>query len=162
MPVIHSHRWPCALTMVMLLPLTAISCSYRMEVPAKGKIGFPRDYRPGAVETRFQTDLSLWVVHDGRKIYALQAVCPQEGCRPNWLESAQQFKCPCCGSAFGKDGTTLKGPAPRSLERVAIALAHDGQLEIDKGRTFRKESGQWDDPASYVAAGGGGVPRSSR
>ena len=68
MPVTHSHPWQCALAMVTLLPLTAISCSYRVEAPAKAKVGFPRDYRPGAVETRFQTGLSLWVVHDGRRI----------------------------------------------------------------------------------------------
>ena len=159
MPVTHSHLWQFALAMVTLLPLTAISCSYRMEVPAKGKIGFPRDYRPRTVETRFQTSLSVWVVHDGKHIYALHAACPQEGCKPNWLESAQQFKCPCCGSAFRKDGTKLRGPAPRSLERVAIALGKDGQLEIDKDRTFRKELDQWNAPASFVVAGGGGAPR---
>jgi cytochrome b6-f complex iron-sulfur subunit len=162
MPVTHSRPWRCALALVTLLPLTAISCSYRMEAPAKAKIGPPRDYRPGAVGTRFQADLSLWVVHDGRRIFALRAVCPQEGCRPNWLEIEQQFKCPCCGSAFRKDGVKFKGPAPHSLERVAITLAKDGQLEIDQGRTFRMESGQWDDPASYVAAGGGGAPGDGR
>src|SRR5262245_33056569 len=123
MPVAHSRPWRGALALVALLPLTAISCTYRLEAPAKAKIGPPRDYRPGAVEARFQAGLELWVVHDGRRIFALRAACPQEGCRPNWLEAGQQFKCPCCGSAFRKDGVKFKGPAPRSLERVAISLA---------------------------------------
>jgi len=159
MTVIQTLPWQCALAIVALFPLAPIPCSYRLEVPARAKVGFPREYQPGAVETRFQAGLSLWVVHDGRRIYALRAVCPQEGCRPNWLEIQKQFQCPCCGSAFRKDGVKLRGPAPHALERMAITLARDGQLEVDRGRTFRKESGQWDDPASYVPAERGGSRR---
>jgi cytochrome b6-f complex iron-sulfur subunit len=43
-----------------------------------------------------------------------------------------------------------EGPAPRPLERYAIRVAEDGQLEVDKGRVFRQELGEWSDPASYV------------
>src|SRR5262245_14029251 len=64
MAVTQSHPWQCTLVMVTLFPLTPVACSYRVEVPARAKIGFPRDYRPGAVETRFEAGLSLWVVHD--------------------------------------------------------------------------------------------------
>jgi cytochrome b6-f complex iron-sulfur subunit len=149
-------RWP--LLAAALPPLWAASCSYRVETPARVKVGTPGDYRPGRVETRYQAAYGLWVVHDGGRLVALRAACPQEGCRPNWLEGGRKFKCPCCGSAFRQDGTQVGGPAPRSLERLAIAVAGDGRLEVDTGRAFRKEAGQWDDPASYVPAGGKAVP----
>jgi cytochrome b6-f complex iron-sulfur subunit len=44
----------------------------------------------------------------------------------------------------------IEGPAPRPLERCAILLLADGQLEIDRGRTFQQQLGQWDEPGSYV------------
>jgi cytochrome b6-f complex iron-sulfur subunit len=47
-------------------------------------------------------------------------------------------------------GINFEGPAPRPLERVKIALADDGQVLIDKGRLFKQEAGQWNDPESFL------------
>ena len=52
-----------------------------------------------------------------------------------WLDAEQKFKCPCHGSGFYKDGINFEGPAPRPLERYAIRVAEDGQLEVDKSRS---------------------------
>ena len=38
----------------------------------------------------------------------------------------------------------------RPLERYAISLADDGQLEVDKSKLFFEEMGQWVDAQSYV------------
>jgi cytochrome b6-f complex iron-sulfur subunit len=118
------------------------------------KVGFPRDYPPGHVETRFQGRFGIWLVHGEyggrRQIYALRTVCTHLGCLTVWEPAQRRFKCPCHGSAFGADGTNLEGPAPRPLERYAIRLAEDGQLEVDKGRSFQEQLGQWTDPASFV------------
>ena len=54
------------------------------------------------------------------------------------------------GSGFYITGSNFEGPAPRPLERYAISLADDGQLLVDKSRTFQEEMGQWKDPASFV------------
>ncbi|MDZ7620588.1 MAG: hypothetical protein U1E05_26595, partial [Patescibacteria group bacterium] len=43
------------------------------------------------------------------------------------------------------------GPAPRPLPRYAIRIAADGQIEVDRGRVFRQELGQWSNPASFIA-----------
>ncbi len=51
------------------------------------------------------------------------------------------------------DGINFEGPAPRPLERVGIALAPDGLLQVDKSLTFQQEMGQWEDPASYYKLG---------
>jgi cytochrome b6-f complex iron-sulfur subunit len=124
------------------------------EPPSKFKVGFPDAFPPGYVETKFIPQFGVWVVkgeYNGQsQIYALRSVCTHLGCTPNWLEAEQKFKCPCHGSGFYKDGINFEGPAPRPLERYAIRLADDGQLEIDKSRIFQEEMGGWVDPASFV------------
>lgn len=125
-----------------------------IEPPTRFKVGFPDAFAPGQVETKFIPQFGVWIVRyevEGQPmIYALKSVCTHLGCTPNWLEAEQKFKCPCHGSGFYKDGVNFEGPAPRPLERYAIGLADDGQLLVDKSRTFQQELGQWVDSASYV------------
>ncbi len=125
-----------------------------VEPPMRFKVGFPGDYFPGQVQTRFKTQYGVWIVfgdYQGQpQIYALKAVCTHLGCTPIWLEGEQKFKCPCHGSGFYKDGVHFEGPAPRPLERFSIRIAEDGQLEVDRSRTFHQELGQWDDTDCYV------------
>jgi cytochrome b6-f complex iron-sulfur subunit len=125
------------------------------EPPSRFKVGFPDTFAPGQVETKFVAQYGVWVVngeYNGQQqIYALRTVCTHLGCTPNWLEGEQKFKCPCHGSGFYKDGINFEGPAPRPLERYAIRVGDDGQIEIDKSKLFQEELGQWNDPASFVA-----------
>ena len=124
------------------------------EPPSKFKVGFPDEFPPGQVSEKFKAQFGVWVVNYEYKgqseIFALASVCTHLGCTPNWLESEQKFKCPCHGSGFYKDGINFEGPAPRPLERYAIRMSEDGQLEIDKSRKFQEELGQWDDASSFV------------
>ena len=125
------------------------------EPPSKFKVGFPSDFPPGQVQTKFVSQYGVWVVNGEyagqRQIYALKTVCTHLGCTPNWLEGEQKFKCPCHGSGFYKDGINFEGPAPRPLERYSIRLADDGQIEIDKSKKFQEEMGQWADSSSFVS-----------
>jgi cytochrome b6-f complex iron-sulfur subunit len=125
------------------------------EPPSKFKVGFKDAFPAGKVETKYVPQYGVWVVNADfngqQQIYALKTVCTHLGCTPSWLEAEQKFKCPCHGSGFYKDGINFEGPAPRPLERYAIRIADDGQVEIDKGRTFQEELGQWADPESYVS-----------
>jgi cytochrome b6-f complex iron-sulfur subunit len=124
------------------------------EPPSKFKVGFPGDFAPGKVEEKFKAQFGVWIVnteYNGTpEIFALRTVCTHLGCTPNWLEAEQKFKCPCHGSGFYKDGINFEGPAPRPLERYAISVADDGQLEVDKSKLFFEEMGQWVDTSSYV------------
>ena len=126
------------------------------EPPSSFKVGSKEGFPSGVVETKFVAQYGVWVVNadfEGvQQIYALKTVCTHLGCTPNWLEAEQKFKCPCHGSGFYKDGINFEGPAPRPLERYAIKIADDGQLEVDKSKSFQEELGQWNDPASYVSA----------
>ena len=125
------------------------------EPPTVFKVGFPDEYGPGQVQAKYKAQFGVWVVradYEGQpQIYALKSVCTHLGCTPNWLEGEQKFKCPCHGSGFYKDGVNFEGPAPRPLERYAIYRADDGQLEVDKSRTYQEELGQWMDAASFFA-----------
>lgn len=124
------------------------------EPPSRFKVGFREGFPSGKVETKYVAQYGVWVVNSEvggqQQIYALKTVCTHLGCTPNWLEAEQKFKCPCHGSGFYKDGVNFEGPAPRPLERYAIRIADDGQLEIDKGRSYHEELGQWADPESYI------------
>jgi cytochrome b6-f complex iron-sulfur subunit len=113
------------------------------EPPSKFKVGFKDAFPSGKVETKYVPQYGVWVVNGDfqgqQQIYALKTVCTHLGCTPSWLEAEQKFKCPCHGSGFYKDGVNFEGPAPRPLERYAIRVADDGQLEIDKSKTFQED-----------------------
>ena len=125
------------------------------EPPSRFKVGFPADYAPGYVETRFKEKFGVFVIrgtYRGKpQIYALRTVCTHLGCIVIWQDAEQKFKCPCHGSGFSQEGINLEGPAPRPLERHAIRLADDGQLEVDTSKLYQEELGQWDDPACHVS-----------
>jgi cytochrome b6-f complex iron-sulfur subunit len=126
------------------------------ERPPVFKAGFPGDYVPGAVSEKYKDEERVWIIRqtDGSFI-ALLAICTHLGCTPRWLTAENKFKCPCHGSGFRGNptwGVNFEGPAPRPLERVAIHLAPDGQIEVDKSKKFLWEKGQWDDPASVLSA----------
>ena len=114
------------------------------------KAGRPADYVEGSVETKYGQTRGVWIVRQQSRLFALRATCTHLGCITLWQESQQRFHCPCHGSAFTKEGINVAGPAPRPLERCAIRMAADGQIEIDAGRTFRQERGEWTDPESFV------------
>ncbi len=125
-----------------------------LQRPDRFKIGYPSDFPRDRVATGLKEKFGVWVVHGkyqgSEQIFALRTVCTHLGCITLWQENERKFKCPCHGSGFYIDGVNFEGPAPRPLERFAIHLADDGQLEIDKSKIFREELGQWDDPECFV------------
>ncbi|MFQ5895053.1 MAG: ubiquinol-cytochrome c reductase iron-sulfur subunit [Nitrospinota bacterium] len=120
------------------------------EPPLAFKAGRPDEYPVGTVSTKYKLSQRVWIVHEPEGFYVLLAICTHLGCTPNWLASDNKFKCPCHGSGFWKSGINFEGPAPRPLERIKVTLAEDGQLLIDKSKTFRYERGQWDDPDAFL------------
>lgn len=115
------------------------------------KVGRVQDYPPGQVSEEYKESHGTWIVNDGKRIFALAAVCTHLGCTPVWLAPDQKFRCPCHGSGFHMNGINFEGPAPRPLERYAITRLADGQLLVDKSRVFRYERGECDFPNSYIS-----------
>jgi cytochrome b6-f complex iron-sulfur subunit len=119
------------------------------EPPSRVKVGFPDQFEDGKVVERFK-DQNIWVVRYNGVIYALSTTCTHLGCTPNWLEREEKFKCPCHGSGFKISGINFEGPAPRPLERWAIAVGEDGQIVVDKSRKFQQERGEWSNAESFI------------
>jgi cytochrome b6-f complex iron-sulfur subunit len=120
------------------------------EPPQSFKIGFPDDFDPGKVDLRFKKKYNVWIVRDDEKIIALSTVCTHLGCTPNWQETERKFKCPCHGSGFRSSGINFEGPAPRPLERFKITLSNDGQIMVDKTKSFKYEKGEWNRNESFL------------
>jgi cytochrome b6-f complex iron-sulfur subunit len=144
------------LTIVILGAVRAMFPRVIYERPPVFKAGFPGDYVPGTVSEKYKDEERVWIIRqaDGAFV-ALLAICTHLGCTPRWLASENKFKCPCHGSGFRGNpnwGINFEGPAPRPLERIAIHLAPDGQIEIDKSKKFLWEKQQWDDPAATLKA----------
>lgn len=114
------------------------------------KAGRPSDYVAGEVDERYKDDQRVWIVREGDEIYALLAICTHLGCTPRWLNLEGKFKCPCHGSGFKKTGVNFEGPAPRPLERLKISLSPEGEILIDKSKSFLWEKDQWDNPEARI------------
>ena len=120
------------------------------EPPQTFKIGFPDDFSANSVDIKFKKQYNAWVVRDDESIFALSTVSTHLGCTPNWLPAESKFKCPCHGSGFRMTGIHFEGPAPRPLERFKISLANDGQILVDKTKSFKWEKGEWENPDSFL------------
>ncbi len=94
------------------------------------KAGKPEEYPLGSV-TLIPTR-KVWIIREGKGIYALIAVCTHLSCQPRWLEDEQIFKCPCHGGQFYKNGVNFAGPPPKPLARAYVTLSDDGRLIVDK------------------------------
>lgn len=70
---------------------------------------------------------------DGIGLTALWQRCVHLGCRVPSCESSQGFECPCHGSKYNRHGEYEAGPAPRNLDRFAVAVNAAGELIVDTG-----------------------------
>lgn len=76
----------------------------------------------------------VFVVRKDHEYRALSGICTHLGCSVNRADSGRGFNCPCHGSRFDAGGNVLKGPAPKPLPWLAMELAPDGRLVIDRAR----------------------------
>ena len=71
--------------------------------------------------------VKFWLANTQDGLMALYKVCTHLGCLYNWNSQEGKFICPCHGSQFQADGTYIRGPAPRSLDRFVIEVqSQDG------------------------------------
>lgn len=101
------------------------------ETPQLFKAGKPEDYSDG-VSTKWMKEQRVWIVRHDDKLYAFWGRCTHLGCTPNWFDAEKRFKCPCHGSNFNIEGDVIAGPAPKPLNRCAIALLPTGEILVDK------------------------------
>lgn len=122
----------------------------RGDPPTKVVLGRPDDFAVGEVSERFKRSHRLILVREETGFYALRSVCTHLGCVPAWSAGQEKFKCPCHGSGFHRDGVNFEGPAPRPLERLAIALDAQQHLVVDTAVVLRRERGEWSRPEAFL------------
>jgi cytochrome b6-f complex iron-sulfur subunit len=110
--------------------------------------GVASDFPPGS-KTKV-TEGKFWLVNltaeqGGPGFLALWQKCPHLGCVVPWLESfkwvdpttghekAGWFRCSCHQSTYNDAGVRVYGPAPRSMDRMAVQVTEKGYVEVDTG-----------------------------
>lgn len=70
------------------------------------------------------------IVNENEGLVVLSARCTHLGCQINKLEN-DRLICPCHGSQYNLNGTAIKGPAYKSLEKIQAEISADGKtIEI--------------------------------
>ncbi len=75
---------------------------------------------------------SIWVFITGAAsgdVKVLSPICTHLGCPVGWSADAGQFRCPCHGGVFAKDGSLVSGPPPRGLDSLESQV-RDGRLWV--------------------------------
>ncbi len=106
--------------------------------PALYQFGKPEEFPPG---TRIAREAErICIVREGNKIAAISTTCTHLGCSVAISDTG--FACPCHGSRYDQDGAVTGGPAPRPLPWFKVALAPNGEIEVDKNAQV--------DPGTYL------------
>ena len=84
----------------------------------------------GWYETRKET--VIYIDREGDGYRALSATCTHLGCRVSWIAESKQFKCPCHGGVYDRDGRVVSGPPPAPMTRVNVRLnPKTAELEVE-------------------------------
>ena len=92
-------------------------------------------------------------------LVALYQRCVHLGCRVPSCESSQWFECPCHGSRYNRVGEKRGGPAPRGMDRFAMAI-EGGAFTADTGEIIEgppigvNTTGQEPEGPTCLAGGG--------
>jgi Rieske Fe-S protein len=74
----------------------------------------------------------IFVDKDASGYKALSATCAHLGCRVKWDGTASQYKCPCHGGVYDRQGNVVSGPPPRGLERLNVRVnPSTSDLEVE-------------------------------
>jgi cytochrome b6-f complex iron-sulfur subunit len=86
-------------------------------------------------------------------ILALWRKCPHLGCTVPWRQTfsfngdSGWYRCPCHGSTYTKAGVRVYGPAPRSMDTMAVEIDDAGNITVQTGT---RTSGGPDNPTRAI------------
>jgi cytochrome b6-f complex iron-sulfur subunit len=111
----------------MRLPKAAVlpSPSKKFRVTLSASLASGQPYIPAG--------RSVAIFKEGTTVYAISNVCTHLGCIVKASDTG--FDCPCHGSKFAKDGSVLKGPAPKGLPWIEVKHLGGDNFLVDEGKT---------------------------
>ncbi len=86
-------------------------------------LGTPEQFALPSVT--FLAAYQAWIIRNTEGFYALKAVCPHLGCKPDWQPEVQGFHCPCHGSRFAANGALVEGPSLKPLSPLPLRFERD-------------------------------------
>lgn len=116
-------------------------------VPAGNVKDYPKggDPKPNAEGQFWMANLSPDETRPGgtggaNGLLALWRKCPHLGCTVPWRgtfnyegDAEGWYRCPCHGSTYTKAGIRVFGPAPRSMDTMAIQIDDAGNITVQTG-----------------------------
>jgi cytochrome b6-f complex iron-sulfur subunit len=75
---------------------------------------------------------SVAIVKEGNNVHAISRICTHLGCIVKPTDTG--FDCPCHGSKFAKDGSVIKGPAPKALPWLEVKHLGGDNFIVDEGK----------------------------
>lgn len=123
--------WSAAAAMLFaLIGISRLPKAAVLPAPSrKFRVSVPESFAPGAALV--PPGRSVALLRDEEGIYAVSMICTHLGCIVR--TESDGFHCPCHGSVFGKDGSVVKGPAPRSLPCLAVRKVGPETYVVDEG-----------------------------
>ena len=115
-------------------------------------VGKKSKYEKDGVSDEFAKKNRVLVVRHGGKIYAPTATCTHKNCavklKDNATTKEKEIVCPCHGSKFTINGTSMKGPAKGSLYRYAISVDGNGDIIVNKEKQFAEKD--WEKEGAFI------------
>lgn len=75
---------------------------------------------------------SVALFRDAEGVFAISTICTHLGCVVK--ATTKGFECPCHGSGFMKDGTVVKGPAPKPLPWLKVSESGSGYVVDEESK----------------------------
>jgi cytochrome b6-f complex iron-sulfur subunit len=97
----------------------------------KFAVRLPASFGPGRPYVAAGRSVALY--REGGAVYAISTICTHLGCIVKATDNG--FDCPCHGSKFAKDGSVLKGPAPKPLPWLEVRHVSGDEFLVDEGKT---------------------------
>lgn len=95
--------------------------------------------------------VKMWISNTDQGVMAIYKVCTHLGCLYNWSDQDGKFICPCHGSQFESDGSYIRGPAPRDLDRFMVQIvSEDGTVLAESDPETGGPVALPDDPNAIV------------
>jgi cytochrome b6-f complex iron-sulfur subunit len=121
-----------AVTSVVFASIGALRLPKAAVLPSPSKkfrTSLPESLAPN--EPYIPPGRSVALFRTAKGVYAVSIVCTHLGCITK--PSVTGFDCPCHGSKFTKDGSVLRGPAPKALPRLAVKHLGGDDYLVDEG-----------------------------